>query len=81
MKVLGTAVLAMEIIVMVLAVPIAATNGSLPDTRTAIIGAGAIMLVLIVAIGALRRGPRGIRFFRMLRGRRKTARSARPPRR
>jgi len=60
MKVLGTAVLAMEIIVMVLAVPIAATNGSLPDTRTAIIGAGAIMLVLIVAIGALRRGPRGI---------------------
>ncbi|MBU6278188.1 MAG: DUF4233 domain-containing protein [Actinomycetales bacterium] len=60
MKVLGTAVLAMEIIVMVLAVPIAATNGSLPDTRTAIIGAVAIMLVLIVAIGALRRGPRGI---------------------
>ena len=60
MKTLGTAVLAMEIIVMLLAVPIASTKGSLPDARTAIIGALAIMLVLIIAIGALRRGPKGI---------------------
>ena len=60
MKTLGTAVLAMEIIVMLLAAPIAATNGSLPDARTAILGAGAIMLVLIIAIAALRRGPRGV---------------------
>lgn len=59
MKTLGTAVLAMEIIVMVLAVPIAATNGALPDARVAIIGAVAIMAVLVVAIAALRRGPRG----------------------
>lgn len=60
MKTLGTAVLAMEIIVMLLAAPIAATNGALPDARAAIIGAGVVMVVLLLAIGALRRGPRGV---------------------
>lgn len=60
MKTLGTAVLAMEMVVLVLAAPLAATNGALAEPSTAILGAVAVIAVLAVAIGALRRGRQGV---------------------
>lgn len=55
MKVLGSAVLAIEAIIVLLAIPVAATNGSVANPGLAIgIGAG-LALLLLLAIGTLRR--------------------------
>ena len=55
MRVLGSVVLALEAIIVILAIPLAATNGSVDNTGLAI-GIGIVMAVLLVlAIGTLGR--------------------------
>lgn len=55
MKVLGSAVLAIEAIIVLLAIPVAATNGSVSNLGLAIgIGVG-LAVLLLLAIGTLRR--------------------------
>lgn len=55
MKVLGSAVLAIEAIIVLLAIPVAATNGSVANRGLAIgIGVG-LAVILLLAVGTLRR--------------------------
>ncbi|MDA3021245.1 MAG: DUF4233 domain-containing protein [Actinomycetota bacterium] len=55
MKVLGSVILAIEAIIVLLAIPVAATNGSVANPGLAIgMGVG-LALVLVLAIGTLRR--------------------------
>ena len=61
MRVLGSSVLAIEVIVVFLATALAASNGSVSDTALAWVAGLVLMALLIVGIGTLTR-PWGVGF-------------------